>query len=101
MAMGLDRFFAKRNSTASQLVAMLLNFIQESIIIGAIITKNYSEALLLAVIIFAQNLPESFNAFREMKRSNDMSSNRVLMLPADRIQWTCLCVYGRCPTYRS
>lgn len=79
MAMGLDRFFAKRKSTASQLVAMLLDFIPESIIIGAIITKNYSEALLLAVIIFVQNLPESFNAFREMKRSRSMSSKQMLI----------------------
>jgi ZIP family zinc transporter len=79
IAMALDRFFANRKSTTSQLLAMMLDFIPESIIIGAVITKNYSEALLLAVIIFIQNLPESFNAFREMKHSNDLSTRGILL----------------------
>jgi ZIP family zinc transporter len=80
LAMMMDRYFASRKSSASQLAAMLLDFVPESIIIGAVITKNTREALLLAVIIFVQNLPESFNAYRDMRKHNGMPHHIMLIL---------------------
>lgn len=78
VAMRIDLYFAKRKSTASQLVAMMLDFVPETIVIGAVITKNTEQAIMLAAIIFVQNLPESFNAFREMKKSNGMGTRQLL-----------------------
>lgn len=77
-ALWLDYFFAKRKSTASQLTAMLMDYIPETIVIGAIFTEKFSKAILLTVIIFIQNLPESFCAFREIKRSQKTKNIHLL-----------------------
>lgn len=61
-----DRYFSRRGTPLSQLLAMLLDFIPEAIVVGAVITENYGEAVFLAVIISAQNVPEAFNAYREI-----------------------------------
>lgn len=78
LAMAMDRYFAKQKTAASQLVAMLLDFIPETIAIGAIVSKNFPEAILLAVIIFLQNLPEGFIAYREIKEAKRLSPKRIL-----------------------
>ena len=77
-AMGLDRFFARNTTPASQLAAMLLDFVPETIVIGAIITKNFSQAVMLTLIIFVQNLPESFIAFQEMRQAKGRHPQRML-----------------------
>ena len=77
-AMSLDRYFAKRKDAVSQLMAMLFDYVPETIVIGAIFTKNYSEAILLTIIIFIQNLPESFSAYREIKHSKTMGTKKLL-----------------------
>lgn len=61
-----DRYFVSHGSNFSQLMAMMLDFVPEAIVLGALITKNYAEAVFMAAIIAAQNFPEGFNAFREM-----------------------------------
>ncbi len=78
LAMGVDRHLAKKQTTASQLVAMLMDFVPETIVIGAIITKDFKQAVFLAVIIFIQNLPESFTAYREITKSRTASQRRLL-----------------------
>lgn len=77
----VDRALALSGTKLSQFMAMMLDFVPESIVLGAIITTHYSEAVFLTVLIAAQNGPEGFNAFREM-RSGDgaMSTRRVLAL---------------------
>lgn len=64
--MGLDIWLSKRKSQASQLLAMMLDFVPEAMVLGAIIATDRSKAVLIAIIIAAQNLPEGFNAYREM-----------------------------------
>ncbi|WP_428407692.1 ZIP family metal transporter [Hyphococcus sp.] len=61
-----DRYFTNRGTPLSQLLAMLLDFVPEAIVVGAVITKNYGEALFLTLMIAAQNIPEAFNAYREI-----------------------------------
>ncbi len=61
-----DRYFTHHGTPLSQLLAMLLDFVPEAIVVGAVITKNYGEALFLTLIIAAQNVPEAFNAYREI-----------------------------------
>ena len=69
--MSCDRYFARRRTPMSQLLAMMLDFVPEAIVVGAIITKSYREAVFIAVIIAAQNLPEAFNAYREITHGVD------------------------------
>ncbi|MBL4898909.1 MAG: divalent cation transporter [Colwellia sp.] len=49
-----------------QLAGMLLDYIPECIALGGLIVVDFSSALLLAVLIGLQNIPEGFNAYREI-----------------------------------
>lgn len=66
--MGLDIYLARQRSQASQLAAMLSDFIPESIALGTTAALGGS-TLLLGVLIAVQNLPEGFNAYRELEAS--------------------------------
>ena len=66
----LDRYLQKRGTPVSQLIALMLDFVPEALVLGAVISANYQMALFLAIIIGAQNLPEGFNAYREIRRSH-------------------------------
>ena len=48
---------------------MMMDFIPESIALGAVFAIEPQMALLLAVFIGLQNLPESFNSFRDLVQS--------------------------------
>lgn len=63
----LDRMLSSSGGTWSQLLAMLLDFIPEAAALGALLTQGQGPALLLALLMALQNLPESFNAFRELQ----------------------------------
>lgn len=66
-------------TSASQLIAMLSDFIPESIALGAAFALGGSNGLLLALLIGLQNLPEGFNAFRELRHSSHYSANRIII----------------------
>lgn len=65
----LDIFLYKMNTPASQLAAMLSDFIPESIALGAAFALGSNSAYLLAGLIALQNLPEGYNAYRELMKS--------------------------------
>ncbi|WP_114418930.1 ZIP family metal transporter [Marinospirillum perlucidum] len=65
-------------TSASQLIAMLADFIPESIAMGAAFAHGSSNALLLALLIGMQNLPEGFNAFRELKETTPYRSATII-----------------------
>ncbi len=67
--MVLDQYLAKKGGKVSTLIAMLMDFIPESIALGAVFAIEPSMATLLAVFIGLQNMPESFNAFRDLVQS--------------------------------
>lgn len=75
----LDEYIKKKKTTASQLMAMLLDFIPESISLGAMFVLNHNIAILLAFFIFLQNLPESFNSYLELKEAK-LSSKKALVI---------------------
>ncbi|GEA12491.1 divalent cation transporter [Alteromonas sp. KUL49] len=77
--MGLDIFFARSKSKASQLAAMLTDFIPESLALGAAAATGGS-TLLLGGLIGLQNLPEGFNAFREMAPNTKRKKVRLLLI---------------------
>jgi ZIP family zinc transporter len=67
--MWLDKYLSKTGGQMATLVAMLADFIPESIALGSLFAADQSTAYLLSVFIGLQNLPESFNSFRDLVRS--------------------------------
>lgn len=68
--MALDILLAARRSPASQLVAMLSDFLPEALALGAAFATGGGTAALLAGLIALQNLPEGFNAAREISAAS-------------------------------
>ena len=78
--MGLDILLFKLNTPASQMAAMLTDFIPESIALGATYMVHQESALLLALLIGLQNLPEGFNAYRELRNGGAFKPNNIIKL---------------------
>jgi ZIP family zinc transporter len=76
--MALDIALANRESSASQLTAMLADFLPESLALGATFALGGQSAPLLAGLIALQNLPEGFNAYREQIESGPMRGTQVI-----------------------
>lgn len=76
--MALDIYFSKIDTQASQLAAMLADFIPESIALGAAFATGSTSAFLLAGLIALQNLPEGFNAYSELNSSSSYSRVRII-----------------------
>ena len=62
----IDKYLSQKGGKVATLMAMLMDFIPESIALGAVFALDPKTALLLAVFIGLQNLPESFNSFRDL-----------------------------------
>jgi len=62
----VDKLLSDSGAKVSQFLAMLLDYVPEAIALGAMLATGDPAALLLALLIGLQNLPEGFNAFREM-----------------------------------
>ena len=62
----LEHQLGKKKQDAPQLMAMLLDFVPESLALGGIFISGSASGPLLAVLIGLQNLPEGFNAYREL-----------------------------------
>jgi ZIP family zinc transporter len=86
--MSLDILLKKINTPASQLTAMLADFIPESIALGAAFATGNSNAYLLAGLIALQNLPEGFNAYSELNASTAFSAAKLLLI------FSCLALLG-------
>ncbi|MEZ5978782.1 MAG: divalent cation transporter [Planctomycetota bacterium] len=76
--MALDMWLARSQRPASQLAAMLADFVPESMAMGAAFAHGESSGLLLALLMALQNLPEGFNAYREITRSTSIRSGRTI-----------------------
>jgi len=89
---GIDVLLARSATPASQLVAMLADFLPEAMALGALLAGDGGSALLLALLIALQNLPEGFNAYQELiaeseprhlhrgRSAQGLSPRRVLVL---------------------
>lgn len=65
----LDRVIEKKGGSLAQLLAMLLDYVPEAIALGAVFGVDHELGLLLAIFIGLQNLPESFNSYRDLRQS--------------------------------
>ena len=64
--MFIDRYLAKKGGQIATLLAMIMDFVPESIALGAVFAIEPKMSFLLAVFIGLQNLPEAFNSFRDL-----------------------------------
>ncbi len=76
----LERRLALRRHEAPQLTGMLVDFVPESIALGGLVATQPNLALVLAVVIGLQNMPEGFNAYRELVASRARAPRNVLLL---------------------
>lgn len=76
----VDRIIARSGGQAGQFIAMLADFLPEVIALGALYTAGGGgSAVLLALLIALQNLPEGFNAYRERIAAAPDAGKRVLI----------------------
>lgn len=76
--MALDRAMAKR--PAPQFSAMAADFLPESLALGGMFAANAQGAMLLALLIGLQNLPEGFNAWRELAAGKVRATKALLLM---------------------
>lgn len=75
----LDQYLAQKGSQTATLLAMMMDFVPESIALGAVFAIEPKMATLLAVFIGLQNLPEAFNAFRDLVQSGFTVSKTLII----------------------
>lgn len=76
--MFLDMWLAANNTQLSQLVAMLSDFVPEALALGAAFALSEEAGVLMAGIIALQNIPEGFNAYREIRVSTDYRGLHII-----------------------
>jgi ZIP family zinc transporter len=76
----VERYLATRRRQLPQTMAMLLDFVPESIAMGGMFALGSPSAPLLALLIGLQNLPEGFNAYRELLGIANYRVRRTLYL---------------------
>lgn len=74
----LERYMGKHGTDKPQFMAMLLDYIPETLAMGGALALGAASAPLLALFIGIQNIPEGFNAYRELRSDNKLSSKRIL-----------------------
>ncbi|SMO80523.1 ZIP family metal transporter [Gracilimonas mengyeensis] len=75
----VDAYLSNKGGNKAQFMAMLMDFIPEALALGALFATNENAAILLALFIAAQNLPEGFNSFREIL-SDQIEPKTILSL---------------------
>ena len=65
----IDRYIERKSGAIAQLLGMVSDFVSESVAMGAVFSQDSQLGILLAIMIVIQNLPESFNAYLELKSS--------------------------------
>ncbi|RXK14100.1 divalent cation transporter [Halarcobacter mediterraneus] len=76
----LDDYIHKNSKNIPQVIAMLLDFIPESIALGALFVYDYKVGILLAIFIAFQNLPESFGSYIELRASAFSKKKSLIIL---------------------
>lgn len=75
----IERSMGRRKKEKPQFSAMLLDYLPESIALGGMFAVDASAAPLLAVLIGMQNLPEGFNAYRELMAVEGQRPDSILL----------------------
>ena len=75
-----ERFLGMRRRESPQFIAMLLDYLPESLAVGGMFAIGAPSAPILAVLIGLQNLPEGFNTYRELNSLPSVKPKKVLWL---------------------
>jgi ZIP family zinc transporter len=75
----IERMLGAQRREKPQFTAMLLDYIPESLALGGVFAVEARSAPLLALFIGLQNIPEGFNAFRELKATHRFTHRRILL----------------------
>lgn len=75
----IERTLGLRRRESPQLMGMILDYVPEAIALGGLVTLNPPVAGLLAILIGLQNLPEGFNAYRELINLNKHNRRKTLV----------------------
>jgi zinc transporter, ZIP family len=78
--MALDWSLYRHGTPASQFLAMLADFVPESIALGAVCAVGGEHVILLAGLIGLQNVPEGFNAYRELHQSETFGRRKIIVM---------------------
>ncbi|MFY0618873.1 ZIP family metal transporter [Shimia sp.] len=76
----IDKALARASGSGALVLAMLLDFLPEAMALGALLVTEAATAKLLAAMMFLQNLPEGFAAFREIWGKGRISPAKVLLI---------------------
>ncbi|WP_164659448.1 ZIP family metal transporter [Tropicibacter sp. Alg240-R139] len=76
----VDKLLARTGGSGALLLAMLLDFLPEAMALGALLTTEAATAKLLAAMIFLQNLPEGFSAFRDIWSRGQAPGWQILLI---------------------
>ena len=87
----VDARLSRSKTRLSQFVAMMMDYLPEALALGAVITGDLSAAVLVAVLISLQNLPEGYNAMREMSQDQAGGKGPLLWLFAAMVPLGPLC----------
>jgi len=75
----IDKSLAKKGGKIATLLTMLMDFIPESIALGAVFAEDFAAATLIAIFIRIQNLPEAFNSYRDLVLSGFKEKTTLLI----------------------
>lgn len=66
----IDQYIEKKGGILAQTMAMLMDYFPEAIALGAAFAHDHRLGILLAIFIGLQNMPESFNAYFDLRNAN-------------------------------
>ena len=76
----VERFLGLRRRETPMLMAMLLDYLPESLALGGMFAVGARSAPLLALLIGLQNFPEGFNAYRELYALPNFRATKTLWI---------------------
>ncbi len=74
----IESMLGARRRAKPQFTAMLLDYVPESLALGGVLAIGSPSAPLLAAFIGLQNLPEGFNAYRELRALPKSSDKKIM-----------------------
>jgi zinc transporter, ZIP family len=80
MFCAIDVKLSRTGGSRAQLLAMMMDFVPEAISLGAVFAHNHQLGMTLALFIAAQNVPEGFNAYRELIQAGKRQGQALLLL---------------------
>jgi ZIP family zinc transporter len=81
----VERALGLRRRESPQLMGVMLDFIPEATALGGLAVVSPKTATLMAVLIALQNLPEGFNAYRELSSLPGYTSRKTLLFMASLV----------------